>query len=77
MVEGHHVGVLNGFRFTPDATVEGTDAKASRAAAQKALAGEFDTRANRLGGSRQCRYRQRFRRRHPLERRAHRAAGRR
>ena len=51
MVEGHHVGVLNGFRFTPDATVEGTDAKASRAAAQKALAGEFDARANRLGAA--------------------------
>ena len=42
---------LNGFRFTPDATVEGTDAKASRTASQKALAGEFDTRANRLGAA--------------------------
>ena len=46
-VEGHHVGELLGFRFTADAT-DGPDAKAATAAAQKALAGEYDARATRL-----------------------------
>lgn len=47
-VEGHHVGELQGFRFTPDAVSEGQDGKAVRAAAQKALAGEYDRRAERF-----------------------------
>ncbi|MEL6735197.1 MAG: helicase-related protein [Pseudomonadota bacterium] len=51
MVEGHHVGDLNGFRFSADATADGPDAKAARAAAQKALAGEFEARAVRLSAA--------------------------
>ncbi len=47
-VEGHHVGELQGFRFTADASAGGEDAKAVRAAAQKALATEFETRAERF-----------------------------
>ncbi len=47
-VEGHHVGDLAGFRFTPDRGAEGEDGKALRAAAAKALAAEFETRADRL-----------------------------
>ena len=50
-VEGHHVGQLNGFRFTPDASAEGSDAKAVLAAAQKSLALEFEARAARLHAS--------------------------
>ncbi len=49
LVEGHHVGDLQGFRFTADRTAEGEDAKAIRAAAQKALAQEFEKRADRFG----------------------------
>ncbi|MCO5058006.1 MAG: helicase [Rhizobiaceae bacterium] len=49
LVEGHHVGELQGFRFTADQSAEGEDAKAVRAAAQKALAVEFDARAERFG----------------------------
>jgi ATP-dependent RNA helicase SUPV3L1/SUV3 len=48
VVEGHTIGRLDGFRFAPDATSGGTDAKALSAAAQKALAGEIETRANKL-----------------------------
>jgi ATP-dependent RNA helicase SUPV3L1/SUV3 len=48
LVEGHHVGELQGFRFTADQTAEGEDAKAVRGAAQKALAAEFETRAERF-----------------------------
>ena len=47
-VEGHHVGELQGFRFTPDAVSEGQDGKAVRAAAQKALANEYERRAERF-----------------------------
>ncbi|MFD1746293.1 helicase-related protein [Rhizobium helianthi] len=47
-VEGHHVGQLAGFRFTPIAGTEGPDAKAIQGAAQKALALEFEARAARL-----------------------------
>ncbi|MCP5001595.1 MAG: helicase [Hyphomicrobiales bacterium] len=50
-VEGHHVGQLNGFRFTPDASAEGPDAKAVLAAAHKSLALEFEARAARLHAS--------------------------
>ncbi|HZP19624.1 MAG TPA: helicase-related protein [Bauldia sp.] len=48
LVEGQHVGALAGFRFTPDASADGPDAKALRAAAQKALSGEIAERAERV-----------------------------
>ncbi len=47
-VEGHLVGQLQGFRFTADKQAEGEDAKAAKAAAQKALAAEIERRAERL-----------------------------
>jgi len=47
-VEGHHVGQLSGFRFTPVAGTDGPDAKAVQAASQKALALEFEARAARM-----------------------------
>ena len=47
-VEGHHVGELQGFRFTADQSAGGEDAKAVKGAAQKALATEFEARAERL-----------------------------
>src|SRR6186713_3146454 len=47
-VEGHTIGRLEGFRFTPDASAGGSEAKALSGAAQKALAGEIDVRATRL-----------------------------
>jgi len=50
-VEGHHVGQLSGFRFTPDSSAEGPDQKAVLAAAQKSLAIEFEARAARLHAS--------------------------
>ncbi|HMM62547.1 MAG TPA: helicase-related protein [Mesorhizobium sp.] len=51
LVEGHHVGELQGFRFTADQSAGGEDAKAVRAAAQKALATEFEARAERFSAS--------------------------
>ena len=51
LVEGHHVGELQGFRFTADQTAAGEDARAVRTAAQKALAQEFETRADRFAVS--------------------------
>ncbi|MCO4317543.1 helicase [Phyllobacterium sp. 21LDTY02-6] len=51
IVEGHHVGRLDGFRFTADAHDDGSDAKAIRSAAQKALAAEFESRAERFAAS--------------------------
>ncbi|MEO4000888.1 helicase-related protein [Mesorhizobium sp. CAU 1732] len=48
VVEGHHVGALQGFRFTADPSAGGEDAKAVKAAAQKALAQEFETRADKF-----------------------------
>jgi ATP-dependent RNA helicase SUPV3L1/SUV3 len=48
LVEGQHVGQLNGFRFTPDPQAAGEAAKALNAAAMKALAGEIDGRATRV-----------------------------
>jgi len=47
-VEGHHVGQLSGFRFTPVGGTDGPDAKAVQAASQKALALEFEARAARM-----------------------------
>ncbi len=48
VVEGHHVGMLQGFRFTPDPQAEGAEAQALRGAAQKALATAITDRAARL-----------------------------
>ena len=48
MVEGQHVGHLNGFRFSPDPQASGEAAKALNAAAQKALASEIESRALRV-----------------------------
>ncbi|NML75758.1 helicase [Rhizobium sp. S-51] len=50
-VEGHPMGQLAGFRFTPISGTEGPDAKAVEAAAHKALALEFEARAARLHAS--------------------------
>ncbi len=50
-VEGHHVGELSGFRFTADPTADGEDAKAMKAAAQKALANEIEARSQRLAAA--------------------------
>lgn len=50
-VEGHHVGQLAGFRFSPITASDGPEAKAVQAAAQKALALEFEARAARLHAS--------------------------
>jgi ATP-dependent RNA helicase SUPV3L1/SUV3 len=51
LVAGHHVGELQGFRFSADSTAEGEDAKAIRTAALKALALEYDARAYRFSAS--------------------------
>jgi ATP-dependent RNA helicase SUPV3L1/SUV3 len=48
VVEGHTIGRLDGFMFTPDASAAGSEAKTLAGAAQKALAGEIDARAARL-----------------------------
>ncbi|MGV8841241.1 MAG: helicase-related protein, partial [Bauldia sp.] len=45
VVEGLHVGQLQGFRFVPDPQAGGPDAKAIRTAAQQALVGEISRRA--------------------------------
>ncbi len=51
LVEGHHVGRLHGFQFAPDPEAGGSEAKALKAASSKALAAEFDARANRVGNA--------------------------
>ena len=50
-VEGQHVGQLNGFLFVPDASAEGHEAKTLRSAAEKALASEFESRAERFAST--------------------------
>lgn len=50
-VEGHHVGQLAGFRFSPISASDGPEAKAVQSASQKALALEFEARAARLHAS--------------------------
>ena len=50
-VEGHHVGQLEGFRFTMDPGADGADGRAVKSAAQKALATEFERRAERFAAS--------------------------
>ncbi len=51
IVEGHVIGRLDGFTFAPDSAEAGSDAKALQATAQKALAGEIDSRAEKLSGA--------------------------
>lgn len=51
IVEGHVIGRLDGFTFLPDAAEAGSDAKALQATALKALAGEIDARAEKLGNA--------------------------
>ncbi len=51
IVEGQHVGQLDGFRFVPDPGAGGPDAKALRTAAQKALAGEIKRRADGIAAA--------------------------
>ena len=48
LVEGEFVGRLVGFRFVPDPSVEGDDAKALLTAARRALAGEIPHRVRAL-----------------------------
>src|SRR5690349_3308460 len=48
VVEGHTIGRLEGFRFAPDASAGGSEAKMLSGAAQKALSGEIEARATRL-----------------------------
>ncbi|MDB5509409.1 MAG: Helicase [Hyphomicrobiales bacterium] len=48
LVEGQHVGQLHGFRFTPDPQAAGEAARTLNAAAQKALASEIESRAQRI-----------------------------
>ncbi|ABD86120.1 helicase-related protein [Rhodopseudomonas palustris] len=51
IVEGHVIGRLDGFTFAPDAAEAGSDAKALQAAALKALAGEIESRAEKLAAA--------------------------
>jgi ATP-dependent RNA helicase SUPV3L1/SUV3 len=51
IVEGHTIGRLDGFTFAPDAAEAGSEAKALQAAAQKALGGEIEARADKLSAS--------------------------
>jgi ATP-dependent RNA helicase SUPV3L1/SUV3 len=51
VVEGQPVGRIDGFRFTPEANAGTPEAKALSAAAQRALAGEIDARAEKLSTS--------------------------
>ncbi|MEM9332536.1 MAG: helicase-related protein [Pseudomonadota bacterium] len=50
-VEGHVVGALQGFRFSPDSSSGSKDTKALNAAATKVLASEIEKRADRLAAS--------------------------
>jgi ATP-dependent RNA helicase SUPV3L1/SUV3 len=49
IVEGQHVGTLQGFQFAPDPSAgDGESGRALRAAAAKALAGEIEARSQRF-----------------------------
>jgi ATP-dependent RNA helicase SUPV3L1/SUV3 len=50
-VEGQHVGQLHGFSFVPDPGADSEEAKTLRNAAQKALAGEIEARAERFASA--------------------------
>ncbi|MGI9370214.1 MAG: helicase-related protein, partial [Ruegeria sp.] len=47
-VEGEFVGRLEGFRFIPDKSAQGTEAKALKSASMQALAPQFHLRADRF-----------------------------
>ena len=47
-VEGEFVGKLEGFRFSPDKTAQGTEAKALKSASLQALAPHYHLRADRF-----------------------------
>jgi ATP-dependent RNA helicase SUPV3L1/SUV3 len=51
MVEGEFVGRLAGLVFVPDPRAEGVDGKALRAAADKVVTGEIETRARRIAAA--------------------------
>ncbi len=51
VVEGQHIGLLNGFQFIPDTFGDAAEGKTLRNAAQQALAGEIDSRAERFSGT--------------------------
>ena len=51
LVEGHSLGRIEGFRFAADPNADRSEAKALRAAAQKALAGEIGARSARLAAA--------------------------
>jgi ATP-dependent RNA helicase SUPV3L1/SUV3 len=51
MVEGHYVGELQGFRFVPDVTASGDEAKTLVAAANRVLRSEIDARAQQLSAA--------------------------
>jgi len=51
ILEGHNVGRLSGFRFTPDSAASGPDARTAMAAASKVLAAEIQRRAERLAAT--------------------------
>lgn len=48
LVEGEHVGTIEGFAFYPDATIEDDDLKAIRSAARRALKDEVAGRVGKL-----------------------------
>lgn len=48
LVEGQHVGMLQGFRFTADPKAGGSEVKALNLAAMKALGSEIESRAARV-----------------------------
>ena len=77
VVEGHPIGRLAGFQFAAESASAGPEGKALRAAAQKALAGEIEARANRLSHARRRPDRAVERRLAALARRAGRQADRR
>jgi ATP-dependent RNA helicase SUPV3L1/SUV3 len=51
IVEGHPIGRLHGFQFAPDPDAGGSEARALRATALKALAQEFENRATRVANA--------------------------
>ena len=51
LVEGQFVGRLDGFRFVPDASAGGEEARRLLAAANRVLRGEIAARARRLAGA--------------------------
>ena len=48
LVEGQHVGAMQGFRFTPDPQADGEAARTLTAAADSAVAAEIESRVNRV-----------------------------